>query len=97
VLIWFDLVGTWHVMANTSLEHIEHIHCARAGGKNTIDSHLMLDALELVLTQEHIKTFVLISNDRDFGPVIRKLRVLGRYMIVSGSLERVWNRPGRHS
>lgn len=43
-------------------------------GKNSADIRIVVDALELCYTKEHIDTFVIISGDSDFSPLVSKLR-----------------------
>jgi uncharacterized protein (TIGR00288 family) len=68
---------------NDSKHELQVVHTPAVAGKNTTDTYLMLDALELALTHPHIRTFVLVTHDRDFVPVVRKLRALGRHVIIA--------------
>ncbi len=51
-------------------------------GKNRGDIRLVVDAMEIAMTRNHIDTFVIVSGDSDFLPLIAKLRELNRYVIV---------------
>lgn len=53
-------------------------------GKNRADIRLALDAFEQVFKQEQIDTFVIVSGDSDFGPLVSKLREYGKYVIGLG-------------
>lgn len=53
-------------------------------GKNSADIQLVVDALEIALTRDYIDTFVVVSGDSDFTPLISKLRMQGKYVIVVG-------------
>jgi uncharacterized protein (TIGR00288 family) len=53
-------------------------------GKNRADIRLALDAFEQVFNQEQIDTFVVVSGDSDFGPLVSKLREYGKYVIGLG-------------
>ena len=51
-------------------------HCSSASGKNAADIELVISALDLAY-RKLAQTFVIVSNDRDFLPLIRHLRELG--------------------
>ena len=53
------------IMHNASFELIEIPH-TRQSGKNSADIRMVVDALDLCYTKEHIDTFVIISGDSDF-------------------------------
>ena len=53
-------------------------------GKNSADIKLAVDALEIALSKEYIDTFVVISGDSDYAPLISMLREHNKYVIVIG-------------
>ena len=53
-------------------------------GKNSADIKLSVDALEIALSKQYIDTFVVISGDSDFAPLISMLREHNKYVIVIG-------------
>jgi uncharacterized protein (TIGR00288 family) len=53
-------------------------------GKNSADIRLVVDALEMGLTKEHIDTYVVCSGDSDFLPLVSKLRENGKTIIGVG-------------
>jgi uncharacterized protein (TIGR00288 family) len=53
-------------------------------GKNSADIKLSVDALEIALSKNYIDTFVVISGDSDFAPLISMLREHNKYVIVIG-------------
>ena len=53
-------------------------------GKNRADIRMAIDALESALTHPHIDTFVIVSGDSDFGPLVSKLREYGRNTLGVG-------------
>lgn len=53
-------------------------------GKNSSDIKLVVDALETALVKDYIGTFVVVSGDSDYTPLISKLRELNKYVIVIG-------------
>jgi len=53
-------------------------------GKNRADIRMALDAYEIAMTRPQINTFVIISGDSDFGPLVAKLREYGRYTLGIG-------------
>ncbi len=61
------------VMHDAAFELIEIPH-TRQSGKNSADIRMVVDALDLCYTKEHIDTFVIISGDSDFSPLVSKLR-----------------------
>src|SRR5262245_3456650 len=56
----------------------------RYSGKNSADIRMVVDALDLSYQKQHIDTFVLVSGDSDFSPLVSKLRENGRYVIGMG-------------
>ena len=59
------------------------IYSGRAG-KNRADIRMAVDALETAMTRPHIKTFVIVSGDSDFGPLVARLREYGLYTLGIG-------------
>jgi uncharacterized protein (TIGR00288 family) len=55
-----------------------------ASGKNSADIRLCVDALDLCYAKEHIDTFVIVSGDSDFSPLVSKLRENGKRVIGLG-------------
>jgi uncharacterized protein (TIGR00288 family) len=53
-------------------------------GKNSADIRLAVDAIDLSYSKEHIDTFVIISGDSDFSPLVSKLKENGKYVIGMG-------------
>jgi uncharacterized protein (TIGR00288 family) len=53
-------------------------------GKNSADIKMVVDALELSYTKPHIDTFVLVSGDSDFSPLVMKLRENAKHCIGIG-------------
>src|SRR5207247_810984 len=60
-------------MHEASFELIEIPH-VRMSGKNSADIRMVVDALDLCYTKLHVDTFVIISGDSDFSPLVSKLR-----------------------
>ena len=60
-------------MHKASFELIEIPH-VRQSGKNSADIRLVVDALDLCYTKEHLATFVVVSGDSDFSPLVPKLK-----------------------
>jgi hypothetical protein len=56
----------------------------RQSGKNSADIRLVVDALDLCYTKAHVNTFVIISGDSDFSPLVSKLRENAKYVIGVG-------------
>lgn len=69
-------------MMNNSIDLIQ-IYSVRAG-KNRADIRMAIDAFEIALTRPQIRTYVIVSGDSDFSPLMAKLREYGRYTIGIG-------------
>jgi uncharacterized LabA/DUF88 family protein len=67
--------------SNFELIEIPHV---RQSGKNSADIRLVVDALDLCYTKSHVNTFVIISGDSDFSPLVSKLRENAKYVIGVG-------------
>lgn len=76
----------------TSMLHeaaIELVEIPRRGqsGKNSADIRLCVDAMDLAYSKDHINTFVVVSGDSDFSPLVSKLKELGKHVIGLGMQE----------
>jgi uncharacterized protein (TIGR00288 family) len=60
-------------MHEAAFELIDIPHI-RQSGKNSADIRMVVDALDLCYTKSHVGTFVLITGDSDFSPLVSKLR-----------------------
>jgi len=72
------------LMHEASFELIEIPH-VRQSGKNSADIRLVVDALDLCYTKSHVDTFVIISGDSDFSPLVSKLRENDKIVIGVGA------------
>ena len=70
-------------MHEAAFELIEIPH-VRQSGKNSADIRMVVDALDLCYTKEHVDTFVIISGDSDFSPLVSKLRENNKHVIGVG-------------
>ena len=70
-------------MHEASFEMIEIPHI-RLSGKNSADIRMVVDALDLCYTKEHLDTFVILSGDSDFSPLVSKLRENNKIVIGVG-------------
>lgn len=73
-------------MHEASFELIEIPH-VRMSGKNSADIRMVVDALDLCYTKSHVDTFVIISGDSDFSPLVSKLRENNKVVIGVGVKE----------
>jgi uncharacterized LabA/DUF88 family protein len=80
---WERYKGFKSTMHEASFELIEIPHL-RQSGKNSADIRLVVDALDLCYTKSHVDTFVIISGDSDFSPLVSKLRENAKYVIGVG-------------
>ncbi len=67
--------------ANFELIEIPHV---RQSGKNSADIRMVVDALDLCYTKSHVDTFVIVSGDSDFSPLVSKLRENAKHVIGVG-------------
>lgn len=65
------------------IELIEIPHRSRSG-KNSADIRLVVDAMDLCYSKEHIDTFVVVSGDSDFSPLVSKLKENNKHVIGLG-------------
>jgi uncharacterized protein (TIGR00288 family) len=70
-------------MHEAAFELIEIPH-VRQSGKNSADIRMVVDALDLCYTKGHVDTFVVISGDSDFSPLVAKLRENNKLVIGVG-------------
>ncbi len=70
-------------MHEAAFELIEIPH-VRMSGKNSADIRMVVDALDLCYTKSHVDTFVVISGDSDFSPLVSKLRENDKTVIGVG-------------
>jgi len=70
-------------MHEAAFELIEIPH-VRQSGKNSADIRMVVDALDLCYTKAHVDTFVIISGDSDFSPLVSKLRENNKRVIGIG-------------
>jgi uncharacterized protein (TIGR00288 family) len=70
-------------MHEAAFELIEIPH-ARVSGKNSADIRMVVDALDLCYTKPHVDTFVILSGDSDFSPLVSKLRENDKVVIGVG-------------
>lgn len=75
-----DFKGGMHEAAFELIE-IPHI---RQSGKNSADIRMVVDALDLCYTKSHIDSFVIVSGDSDFSPLVSKLRENNKNVIGVG-------------
>ena len=75
-----DFKGAMHEAAFELIE-IPHV---RMSGKNSADIRMVVDALDLCYTKSHVDTFVIISGDSDFSPLVSKLRENDKVVIGVG-------------
>ncbi len=75
-----DFKATMHEAAFELID-IPHV---RQSGKNSADIRMVVDALDLCYTKAHVGTFVIISGDSDFSPLVSKLRENAKTVIGVG-------------
>ena len=80
---WDRYKGFKAAMHEAAFELIEIPH-VRMSGKNSADIRMVVDALDLCYTKAHVDTFVIISGDSDFSPLVSKLRENNKVVIGVG-------------
>ena len=75
-----EFKATMHAAAFELIE-IPHV---RQSGKNSADIRMVVDALDLCYTKSHVDTFVIVSGDSDFSPLVSKLRENAKTVIGVG-------------
>src|SRR6188508_494427 len=75
-----DFKSPMHAAAFELIE-IPHV---RQSGKNSADIRMVVDALDLCYTKSHVDTFVILSGDSDFSPLVSKLRENAKTVIGVG-------------
>ncbi|MCB0872105.1 MAG: NYN domain-containing protein [Actinobacteria bacterium] len=83
---WSRYRDARHDLQNAGLELIE-MPSAREGAKNRADIKMAVDAMELAFSREHLDTFVIVSGDSDFTPLVGKVRELNKRVIGVGNRE----------
>jgi uncharacterized protein (TIGR00288 family) len=80
---WERYKGFKAAMHEAAFELIEIPH-VRQSGKNSADIRMVVDALDLCYTKSHVDTFVLLTGDSDFSPLVSKLRENDKIVIGVG-------------
>jgi uncharacterized protein (TIGR00288 family) len=80
---WGSFREYTHQLHESGVELIE-IPKRSMTGKNSADIRLCVDAMDLSYSKEHIDTFVVVSGDSDFAPLVAKLKENGKYVIGLG-------------
>lgn len=83
---WADYSDYKRPLHESAIELIE-IPKRSITGKNSADIRLCVDALDLCYSKEHIDTFVIVSGDSDFSPLVSKLKENGKRVIGLGMKE----------
>jgi uncharacterized protein (TIGR00288 family) len=80
---WNRFAANTEALHEAAIELIEIPRRAQTG-KNSADIRLCVDAMDLAYSKEHIDTFVIVSGDSDFSPLVSKLKELGKHVIGLG-------------
>lgn len=83
---WSRFSGYTSLLHEAAIELIEIPRRAQSG-KNSADIRLCVDAMDLAYAKAHIDTFVVVSGDSDFSPLVSKLKELGKHVIGLGMQE----------
>jgi uncharacterized protein (TIGR00288 family) len=80
---WSRFGSAKEALHEAGIELIE-IPRRKTSGKNSADIRLVVDAMDLSYAKEHIDTFVIVSGDSDFSPLVGKLKENGKSVIGLG-------------
>src|SRR6202795_183919 len=80
---WSRFAGYTAPLHEAAIELVEIPRRAQTG-KNSADIRLCVDAMDLAYSKEHIDTFVIVSGDSDFSPLVSKLKENGKHVIGLG-------------
>src|ERR1700726_2376714 len=80
----FERYKTFKRGLNEAAFELIEIPHVRQSGKNSADIRMVVDALDLCYTKSHVDTFVIISGDSDFSPLVSKLRENDKTVIGVG-------------
>jgi uncharacterized protein (TIGR00288 family) len=83
---WKRFPGNASSLQECAFELLQ-IPARRVSGKNSADMRLCVDVLDLCYSKAHIDTFVIVSGDSDFSPLVSKLKENGRQVIGLGMKE----------
>jgi uncharacterized protein (TIGR00288 family) len=83
---WADYAEYKKPLHEAAIELIE-IPKRSMTGKNSADIRLCVDSIDLCYSKEHIETFVIVSGDSDFSPLVSKLKENGKRVIGLGMKE----------
>ena len=83
---WIDFAEYKKILHESAIELIE-IPKRAVSGKNSADIRLCVDSLDLCYSKDHIDTFVIVSGDSDFSPLVSKLKENGKHVIGLGMKE----------
>ncbi len=83
---WADYAEYKKPFHEAAIELIE-IPKRSVSGKNSADIRLVVDSIDLCYSKEHIDTFVIVSGDSDFSPLVSKLKENGKRVIGLGMKE----------
>src|SRR5437588_2944407 len=81
---WSRFGGYTQLLHEAAIELIE-IPKRSQTGKNSADIRLCVDAMDMAFSKEHIDTFVIVSGDSDFSPLVSKLKENGKHVIGLGA------------
>ena len=81
---WSRFAGYTAPLHEAAIELVEIPRRAQSG-KNSADIRLCVDAMDLAYSKEHIDTFVVVSGDSDFSPLVSKLKENGKHVIGLGT------------
>lgn len=81
---WSRFGGYTQPLHEAAIELIE-IPKRSQTGKNSADIRLCVDAMDMAFSKEHIDTFVIVSGDSDFSPLVSKLKENGKHVIGLGA------------
>ncbi len=80
---WSRFAPYTQALHEAAIELIEIPKRAQTG-KNSADIRLCVDAMDMAFSKDHIDSFVIVSGDSDFSPLVSKLKENGKHVIGLG-------------
>jgi uncharacterized protein (TIGR00288 family) len=80
---WRRFSDSTNALQEAAFELLQ-IPSRRLTGKNSADMRLCVDIMDLCYSKAHVDTFVIVSGDSDFSPLVSKLKENGKTVIGLG-------------
>lgn len=72
------------VLADNGIDLVQ-VTRSNIAGKNAADIHMVVDAMEVLITHSDVTVFILVTGDSDYSPLVHRLRAFGKHVVGVGS------------